>query len=309
MGAASLLNTSKVVDIVVGSGALGAFLGADLEQMGPVGFVDVVPVRTPVIVESMGRERLLDASEYVSLNSGSPEALLAFASAKTIFVCVPPQDTSSVVSFLANTNLWPNAEVFFCGNGLVQNAEAILTKNPSVSLCRALFHAGFQRRVSVEGTRVVHAGGARVEWGMIAGQNPPAPRTRTLRWEFCENINQKEYEKFFINLVLASVIGPRPLPNGALWEHVSETQVRNAANDYCALLGADRFFARDFVSAISLTVNQTATNINSVSAARSSGNNEAWEAMLFQLRGLVEAASNAEAATRFWRFVTLKENG
>jgi hypothetical protein len=171
-----------------------------------------------------------------------------------------------------------------------------------------LFHAGFQRKVLAEGTRIVHAGGTRVEWGMMAGPRPSEPQTRSLQWNFCENIVQKEFEKFFTNLVLAAVVGSRPLPNGTLWDQVSEAQLVSAANDYCGMFGKGRFLAQDFFAALVRTVNQTAANINSVSLARSSGNKESWEALLLQLRSVVDNAVDPEAGTRFWNFVTLREN-
>jgi ketopantoate reductase len=302
------LNTSKPQNIIVGSGALGMFLGADLELERPVGLVDVVPVCAPVLIESAGNVRRFGAEEFVAFQRGTSEAELAFSAAEIFFVCVPPHITSSVVDFLANTVLRLNATVFFCGNGLLPNAHVILKKNPSVSLCRALFHAGFQRRMSSAGTRIVHAGGTRVEWGVIAGARPSAPQTRTLRWEFCENIVQKEFEKFFINLVLAAVVGARALPNGVLLERVPEAQLVSVANDFCGMFGNGRFLAQDFVVALVRTVNQTSANINSVSLARSSGNNEAWEALLFQLWSVVENAVDPEAGTRFWNFVSLRES-
>ncbi len=298
----------KPVNIIVGSGALGAFLATDGLLPGPVGLVDVVPLCFPLVVRDAAGERLYRGSEFVATGLEDAARSQFFEGARQIFVCVPPNATEDIVRFLSDIKLPSSAVVFFCGNGLVRNELRIVRRNPSTTLCRALFYAGFLRTVSSRGTLIVHNGGRRVEWGVLQGQRPEPPQTEVLKWSFQANIRQKEKEKFFTNLVLAAVLGADSLPNGAVWSRVSPEKVHELAREFCAMLGEPSELSPPIAASFFETVELTRGNVNSVSLARARGDERPWEALRSQLAALLGDSENKADGARFVNFIVSRRD-
>ncbi len=308
------LKTAKPSNIIIGSGALGTFLAADLSVNESIGLVNKTPVCFPITIHTSGTQQNFDSKKMNSLTLSKACQANFFSECSTIFICVPPSATVEICKVLRNSQLHPSVTLFFCGNGLVLDTEAILEKHPGVRICRALFHAGFRREVDSSGTDIFHTGGTRVEWGTIHGAIPEAPQTKILHWEFKNNIRQLEIEKFFTNLILASVIGSRILPNEDLWKFITQLELMNLATAFHQAINhevsqekqseSEDAIAKAFVSALMHTVADTKQNINSISSARHAGNSAPWHALLEQLQQLLAASRNTKARNWFWKFVT-----
>lgn len=298
------MDQEKPINIVIGSGALGIFLASDLWDPGLVGLVDVEQPCWPVFVERGKDVRVLDRKLFRHLPSQLVHREHLLANAQNIFVCVTPDVTSSIVNDLAMAPLPKSAVVWFCVNGLVLDWEHIVNTSPDVTLCRVLCHAGFSRTRGNEGTRVVHAGGNRMEWGVLRGRAPETPKTQTLVWDFCENISRREMEKFFINIVLGAIAGDSLVSNGDVLHMLPEPELERVAQNYCDVFAGGGMNVESLTTSFQKTARDTSANVNSLSLAKNRGHVAPWNALLAQLRYWCEKSDNVMAGRDLWNFAT-----
>jgi ketopantoate reductase len=295
----------QTTDIIIGPGAMGLLLVWDL--CSPSGVEKAIligknTVRYPIHLESPN----LVAPPITSENSSflSDISLANLTRSPRILVTVPPNQVKNVIDTLARATLPKKFTVVFCNNGLISSdlIAKLLKHHPEACVIRALLHVGARREVTGSQTLVVHTGGLRATWGWVHGTSPETLIGKVIQWEYRDDILKLEAEKLFINLVLAEVMGNRPIPNGELWNRITKEKTQQAAEVFCEIFSERTLNSKSLLESLSQTVCDTAQNINSISAALTRNDSGPRDSVEQSLR---DQSSNKSTAAKF--FGLLKE--
>jgi ketopantoate reductase len=203
---------------------------------------------------------------------------------------LPPENAQSIgvaaLDEFAKGRNGPTVGVF-CNNGLVDWSE-ILAREGCLERrtwlpVRALLNVGFFREESPEKTIIQHRGGKKIIIGPADTEVDTAEAlehflnlARGLNsqggsfydWTYSTEIRKEEWLKFFVNFVLALVIGPHLAPNKSLYEKIETPALSWWAAKFAE---ASCLEAQPFLQRLQFVVSETAENFNSVSVAGARG--------------------------------------
>ena len=251
----------------------------------------------------------------------------------TVYVCVPPHNVVNALKRICD--LFPNlhchpagVDIVFCNNGLLpefaglwpetfKNAMQIFLENDTfreshltLKLWRALFFVGVTASHSGL-TEIVHNGGLTVQYGHLTNKIYLHPKSSSPNstqdlvhllpfiWLKQKDLVDNELQKFFVNLALATIVGPRLIPNGLVSNLPAFVNLRSIAELVTLAVKHQVTSVETLIKSFEFTINETRENVNSVSLAWFNGNVHIFDELLQMLElRLPSQLSNAQVSVQ-----------
>lgn len=308
--------------VVIGAGALGIFLSSIIQNEFPNSNLTIISKslpNLPIFIHNLQNEiketNLPKPFLVDNLNLNS----IMFVNKNIIFyICIPPESIHLSFQYINNLicNLADKKNVYivFLNNGIIDyqlfhKLKNTYIKNISFFLIRSIVISGFIRSSFIDKTIIKNTSGNKIYYGIF--QNPFPIKTNYIlpmkyfEWIYTEDIFIMEKAKFLVNFVLGLCIGANLIPNAEIFTLLSKERRKEIILNYCSLFPNNEITPQYLEKYFNDSVENTFSNINSVSFSWYHGNKKPIEYFIANIKKMTYSNKNKEAQHFFKNLITL----
>ena len=318
------LASNNYFRIVIGAGALGLFLSNIILEEYPNDNLFITSKsleKKPIYIKKINNESNLTQLPHIILSSKLNTNYPKIIENNIIFyICLPPEAANSAFLYinLILQNIDENKKIYliFLNNGFI-DYQLFLTlqnefrerKNLTLFLIRAIVLAGFMKIKNKNTISIINSSGKKIYYGYfqnssLISMNFILPNAY-FEWIYTEDIFNIEKAKFIVNFILGLCIGNNLISNENIYKILPNEKRNKIFENYCLLFPEQTLSIQYLENYFNDTIQNTSSNINSVSFALHHGDPKPIEYFIANIKNLAYLNNNKGVQLFFKELINL----
>ncbi len=308
----------KIDRVIIGAGALGLFLYKVIQNEFPNSNLEIIsktlPNR-PIIIHNLQNEIKEINFPNVYLVDNLKLEYPNLSSENIIFyICTPPETVylsfQYINELIQNLSGKKNIFLVYLNNGIIDYKnfyalENTFIKNKDIAffLIRGIVLSGFIRNRSHDKTFIKNTSGNKIYYGFLQNSIPinnyPILPLKYFEWVYTNEIFIIEKAKFLVNFLLGLCIGNKEIPNSNIFKILSKNKRKEIFLKYCSIFPNNELTPTYLENYFNEAINNTFSNINSVSFSWLNGNKKPIEYFVANIEKMAYLSNNKEVQIFF----------